>query len=284
MEIKTLEEAIRAEAAWQEELQLAKQALSDSETQTKALKAKRRICEARCWLEELNGYVEYDLVRDANGNPVREGGAFVQYNYDKIVRRVEGVIQQLAGEAQRLKEESSLGKRFSERTFENFDTSNAKDAYKSAVKYAEREDLFKSNHNCKILTGNVGTGKTHLAAAISNRLIERGIPVLFGTFTEHLDRIKEEFNNTTLETYKAKMKSVPMLVIDDLGKERKTEWTQSILYDVVNHRYERLMPMVITTNLDDSELLSYVGNAVASRLYEMGDVIRTVGIDYRQKL
>lgn len=288
----TLEEAIKNEQDWQEELKIAEQRYSDSPT----LYNKDRVTETKNALEFYNGRIEYDYMRDLQGNikyfKREKDGSIVEcskeeghFRYDKevILKRIPGKISELAGEAQRLKKASDLGKRFTDRTFDNFSKSGREDIYKAAWSYAERDNLFDSSKNCLLFLGGVGTGKTHLAAAISNVLIERGIPTLFGTFVDHLQKIKDEFNNTTLDTYLSKMKSTPMLVIDDLGKERKSDWTQSILFDVINYRYEHLLPTIITSNLMDNDLMNYVGNATASRLNEMSTAIHTVGEDYRKK-
>lgn len=288
----TLEEAIKNEQGWQEELKIAEQRYSDSPT----LYNKLKVADAKSALEFYNGYVLYDYMRDLQGNieyfKRDDDGNIVKCDksegrprYDKevVVKRVPGKIRELAGEAQRLKKASDLGKRFADRTFDNFNKSGREKIYKAAWAYAERNDLFDSSKNCLLFLGGVGTGKTHLAAAIANVLIERGIPTLFGTFVDHLQRIKDEFNNTTLDTYLSKMKTIPMLVIDDLGKERKSDWTQSILFDVINYRYEHMLPTIITSNLMDNDLMNYVSNATASRLNEMSTAIHTVGEDYRKK-
>ena len=288
----TLEEAIRNEQGWQEELKIAEQAVLDSPTRFN----KDRVADAKAALVFYNGYVEYDYIRDLQGNVKyfrRElDGSIVEctkeeghprYDENAVLKRVPGKIQELAGEAQRLKKASDLGQRFSDRTFENFNKSGRESIHKAAWAYAEREDLFSSNKNSLLLLGDVGTGKTHLAAAIANVLIQRGIPTLFGTFIDHLQKIKDEFNHTTLDTYLSKMKTIPMLVIDDLGKERKSDWTQQILFSVINYRYEHLLPVIITSNFNDTDLLNYVGNATTSRLNEMCTAIHTVGEDYRKR-
>lgn len=288
----TLAEAIKNEQEWQEELKIAGQRYSDSPT----LYNKLKVADAKGALEFYNGYVKYDYKRDVHGNLeyykreldghiekcTKEEG-FPMYDKDVVLERIPGMISVLAGEAQRLKKASDLGKRFADRTFENFNKSGKEEIHKAAWAYAERDDLFESGKNCLIFMGGVGTGKTHLAAAISNVLIERGIPTLFGTFIDHLQKIKDEFNSTTLDTYLSKMKSTPMLVIDDLGKERKSDWTQQILFDVINYRYEHMLPTIITTNFDDDGLLNYVGKATASRLNEMSIAIHTIGADYRSR-
>lgn len=254
---------------------------------------RKRVADAKAALEFYNGYVKHDYIKDIDGNVKRfirdldgtikeDPNGFPRYDEETVLERKGGIIQYLAGEAQRLKASSDLGKRFSNRTFENFDVKRNRTAYASAVEFAERDDLFEAKRNCLILLGGVGTGKTHLAAAITNKLIDRGIPVLFGTFSEHLQHIKDEFDHASTETYLSKMKSTPMLVLDDVGKERWSEWTQSILFDVINYRYEHMLPTIMTANFDDDALLNYSGNAVASRLNEMSIAVHTKGEDYRR--
>jgi DNA replication protein DnaC len=79
------------------------------------------------------------------------------------------------------------------------------------------------------------------------------------------------------------MKRVMVLVIDDLGQEKQTEWTRQILYDVVNYRYEHRLPIIITTNFTEDGLANYVGHPVWSRLYEMCDAVHTSGGDHRME-
>ena len=199
------------------------------------------------------------------------------------VTHVGGLIQKLAAEALHLKESSNLGARFSDRTFGNFDPRKDSVAFIACRDYASNEKLFQSKRNSLIIYGGVGSGKTHLAAAIANVMIDRGIPVLFGTYSEHLEHIREEYDHTGEKRYLSMMKSTPMLVLDDLGKERKTDWTQQILFDVVNYRYEHLLPMIVTTNMDFNEIGSYVGSAIFSRLYEMSGGVKTTGGDHRRQ-
>jgi len=209
---------------------------------------------------------EGNIMKDRYGNEILKGG----------------LIQKLAGEAQRVKEDSNLGERFSNRTFGNFEANRDPNAFNLCRDYANNDNLFRMKKSSIVLVGGVGSGKTHLAAAIANNLIDRGIPVLFSTFSDHLEHIREEYDHTGKKEYLAKMKTVPMLVLDDVGKERKTEWTQNILFDVINYRYEHLLPVIITTNFSYDDLANYIGDAVFSRLYEMGSAIATRGKDYRR--
>ena len=198
-----------------------------------------------------------------------------------ITYQDNGIIRKLAGEAQRLKESSNLGARFLNRTFGNFEVKRDPNAYQQCKAYAEREMLFSDKRNGLLILGGVGSGKTHLAAAIANTFTDRNIPVLFGTYSDHLEHIREEFDVGGQRKYLSMLKNTPVIVLDDVGKEKKTDWSKQIMFDVVNYRYEHLLPVIITTNFDADGLATHVGGAVWSRLYEMCGGVQTSGKDYR---
>ena len=74
---------------------------------------------------------------------------------------------------------------------------------------------------------------------------------------------------------------MPLLIIDDLGRELNTPHNRSVFYQIVNYRYEHNTPLVITTNLDVQELCMRYDEAVFSRLAEMCDFVFMKGSDYR---
>ena len=178
-----------------------------------------------------------------------------------------------------LMESSNLGRRFKDRTFDNFKVEYQPEAYAKAYEYAK--DFEDNRGNGLMMIGNAGTGKTHLAAAITHYVIEEfGATVKFGCFTDILTDIKKSFS--TDEDIVRQLKEVPLLVIDDLGKERQSEWSDSILYEVINSRYEDYMPTIITTNLNPKQLEARFGEAILSRLFEMCDAINMSGTDIRK--
>lgn len=176
--------------------------------------------------------------------------------------------------------ESNLGRRFEDRTFENFDRGQFPTAYEKVKAYAEG---FGSNcGESLLLTGNPGTGKTHLAAAATNYIVkELGMPVRFGSFLELLENLKKGFGSA--DDLGRELVDVPLLVIDDLGKERQSEWSNAVLYRVINGRYENYAPVIITTNEDLQTLRHNVGEATFSRIIEMCDGVSMNGEDYRQR-
>ena len=108
------------------------------------------------------------------------------------------------------------------------------------------------------ISGTKGTGKTHLAAAIANQLIQGGVPVICMTMIDLLSRIKETFEGgkgTSEAEILRIYKDVPLLIIDDIGTEQPTEWGLAKIYTIINARYEGYMPTIITTNYSGDELI-----------------------------
>lgn len=208
-----------------------------------------------------------------------ENGKWVETSREHI----NGMIAKLANEAQRLQERSNLGTRFLDRTFANFEKKRDPKAFEACVNYANRDDLFENKKNSLMLMGKPGTGKTHLSAAIANDFVSKGIPTLFGTLIDHLEHVKEEFEHGGVNDYLQNMKTIPILVVDDLGQEKPSEWLMQTLYQVVNYRYEHLLPIIITSNLTADEMANYLGHSMFSRLYEMSNGIETKGNDYRME-
>lgn len=195
---------------------------------------------------------------------------------------VEDILDAQAKRSVALRKSSNLGRRFAQRTFSNFEPKGNERAYEFCKQYAMGYSLDEGKNGI-IMVGDYGTGKTHLASAISNALLDRGIPVLFDTFGGHLEKLKAEFDGGSNAQYLKLMREVPMLVIDDVGKEKQTEWSQSIMYDVINHRYEDMTPVIITSNMGDRQLQEYFGGACFSRLISMCNLVVTRGEDWRKK-
>lgn len=102
-----------------------------------------------------------------------------------------------------------------------------------------------------LLYGTVGTGKTFLAACIANALIDSGYRVRMTNFSAIADEL---WNAEDKADYIEHLCKYDLLVLDDLGTERKTEYMDEMVYKVVNARYVAGKPMVVTTNLSTSEL------------------------------
>ena len=165
---------------------------------------------------------------------------------------------------------------------------------KSPIELELPRNNAEPGRNGLFITGPKGTGKTHLAAAIANQLMQQGTPVICMTMIDLLERIKRTYEQNrqyggeisegnVLDTYKR----VQLLIIDDMGKEPATEWAVSKIYAIINARYEAYMPTIITTNYTDAELVRRLtpkdsgdpttADATIDRLREMCAAIVTTG-------
>lgn len=108
-----------------------------------------------------------------------------------------------------------------------------------------------------LLMGPVGSGKTHLAAAVANQAVNMGVNTLFLTVPDLLDwlRFAYQSNESSFEKRFEEIRNVPLLVMDDFGTQNATPWAQEKLFQVLNYRYLNKLATVITSNyhLNDFE-------------------------------
>lgn len=196
--------------------------------------------------------------------------------------------QEKADNINRLFKESRISPRFKERTFNNFDSSLNPMAYKQCKDYALNFSGNKKTGSGLCLSGTVGTGKTHLAGAIANALINRGYSVVFGTLVNLLDKLRREINETEMKAKAGEiMRAIErcdLLIIDDLGKEKISAWAKEKIYTAINDRYEHYLPIVITTNYGLEQLKDHIGEACVDRLIETCETIVFTGESQRRKI
>ena len=122
-----------------------------------------------------------------------------------------------------------------------------------------------------MFTGPVGCGKTHLAAACANELLTRQIDVLFLVVPDFLDDLRASYGSQGEFSEAALMrraKSVPVLILDDLGAHNFSQWTQNKLFSLLNHRVNQQLPCIVTSNLGLGQLEEMIGQRTTSRLVE----------------
>ena len=146
-----------------------------------------------------------------------------------------------------LQDISNLGD-LRDKNFQNFRPNvsrSVQNAYQAALEYAHNPDGW------LVLIGKVGCGKTHLAAAIANQILDSGAVVLFKTVSDLLDHLRTTYMPNSTEVYDqlfSKMREAELLVLDDLGAQQSSPWANEKLFQLFNYRYNSRFPTVITTN------------------------------------
>jgi DNA replication protein DnaC len=136
---------------------------------------------------------------------------------------------------------------FRNKTFANFD--NKVPGVDKAFNYARKFAV--DPQGWLVMIGPAGCGKTHLAAAIANHALANRIQALFTVVPDLLDHLRAAFAPTSeilFDELFERVRSVPLLILDDLGTEYPTPWAREKLYQFLNYRYNCYMPTVVTSN------------------------------------
>lgn len=144
-------------------------------------------------------------------------------------------------------------------------------------------DNFNGNGYGLFMMGNTGLGKTHLSLAIANNLIKKGYCVIYGSVPELLRQLdKEQFKNADGDTMSL-ITECDLLILDDLGAENNTDRYTSLLYEMINARQSRSIPMIINTNLSAGSIKERYQDRLWSRLFRL-KVLLFFGEDNRMKI
>ncbi len=157
-----------------------------------------------------------------------------------------------------------------------------RDCLDSAEQFANEPD-----HRWLVLWGRRGNGKTHLCAAVANHLVNAGVAALFITMPDLLAALRQAMDlqtNTEQESYSGRLrtfKSAPILILDDLGAEGNSDWSDAVLFEVLDYRYRNRLPTMIVTNC----ALEAFDPRIASRMQDtaVSMVIEDNAPDFRQR-
>lgn len=165
-----------------------------------------------------------------------------QEEYEEQMRRIN-----------RLKEASMMDKKHREITFDKYEVREEnKKVFEMAKKYADRfQDMYKKNQGL-LLYGPVGTGKSFTAACIGNYLLNNAKPVIMTSFVKILQDIWE---NDREAEYITILNSASLLIVDDLGTERETDYALEKVYNIIDSRVRANKPMIITSNLELNDMM-----------------------------
>lgn len=153
---------------------------------------------------------------------------------------------------------------------------------RKALNFVEDFDTWRKGGKGLLFYGDVGTGKSYMAACIANALIDREIPVLMTDFATIANTV---WNIQDKQGYYESLNRYPLLIIDDLGVQRENRYMDEIVFNVINMRANSGLPLIVTTNLSAREILSEEtkgGKRIFSRLTRMCVMVEVKGADLRQ--
>jgi DNA replication protein DnaC len=241
--------------------------------------------------------------------PICGGSGWKSSGSDRRVVRCECRLHARAGA---LLTAARIPKRYEHCELSNFEFDgphrNLAAARMAACKFVEEYPL---DNTGLLLIGSIGTGKTHLAVGIIKELVvSKGIPCLFYDYRELLKQIQNSYNDSVKATELEVLRPVfeaEVLVLDELGAVKPTEWVWDTVSLILNSRYNDSRTTIITTNYPDEfakdvhanpasefaraqraarveTLGDRIGERMRSRLHEMCRIVRMEGADFRQTL
>lgn len=183
-----------------------------------------------------------------------------------------------------LKRQSLMDERLRDVSFDSFRKTND-NAYnlKLCLRYANHFDEMLAKNQGLLFYGGVGTGKTFAAACIANHLLNQRIPVIMTSFVKLLESMQgfSEDDSALI----ARLNRAKLLIIDDLGAERSTDYALEKVYDIVDSRYRAKLPIILTTNLSMTELKESTDiryNRIYDRIFEMCYPMQFKGQSWRK--
>jgi DNA replication protein DnaC len=162
-------------------------------------------------------------------------------------------------------------------SFESYSPNGNRRAYDRCLLYADT--VGSGNGRGLALQGGVGTGKTHLGVSVARRVA--GSYVI--NAVELLDDLRSSFAPGAIptDTYRRCLRT-PLLVLDDMGKQKPSDWVAERLYHLVNYRVEHLLPMIVTTNDAPDNWDNRWTEAVADRIRGACDLVLFTGLSHRR--
>lgn len=165
-----------------------------------------------------------------------------------------------------------------------FDNDNGKNpVMKVAKSYVDKWADALSNNVGLLLWGDVGTGKTFFAACIANALIEKNVSVRMTNFSSLLNDL---FSESDKNKYLNRLDDHNLLIIDDLGIERGTEYALEQVYNIIDTRYKSGRPLIITTNLTLEELncpTDVQHKRIYDRVLGICVPVKFIGVNFRKQ-
>lgn len=159
------------------------------------------------------------------------------------------------------------------RTFDSYDHAKQPEAFAAVKQWADNPVGW------LLLIGQPGLGKTHLACAAVNAIEARRMPVAFVSVPTMLDALRpDREDGLDVET----LARVTVLALDDIGKQKDSDWTREMFFRLLDHRYMDDLPTLITSNDDGETLAKKLGVATVDRMIEKATAVKMAGRSYRK--
>lgn len=195
-----------------------------------------------------------------------------QKDYEEEMRRIE-----------RLKAASLMDAKLKSATLKTFtQKEDNRKLYTIVKNYVDNFEAFYKSNRGLLFWGTVGTGKSYAAACIANELLNRKTPVVMTSFVKVLQVIQDNTENET--EFVNRLCAARLLIIDDLGTERNTDYALEKVYNVIDSRYRTGKPLILTTNLNlqDMQMTQDIRyQRIYDRIFEMCHPVMVNGTSWR---
>ena len=186
---------------------------------------------------------------------------------------------------ERIRKASLMDEKFRDADFSHFEQTkfNAKNL-KLCRRYVDAFDKMVQNNQGLLFYGGVGIGKSFAAATIANELMKKKVPVIMTSFVKLLEMIQEGTEQES--AILSKLNRAQLVIFDDLGAERNTDYALEKVYNIVDTRYRRQLPMILTTNLTVEEMKEETDiryGRIYDRIFECCYPMQFTGTSWRKK-
>lgn len=181
---------------------------------------------------------------------------------------------------------SDMGEKLAESSFDNFiRRTGTEKMFSNSQSYVEYFDEW--GEDSLLIWGTPGNGKSRMAAAVANAVHENGKNIVFQSVPELLQRIRSTFGKQGGETEADIMKALltcDLLILDDIGAEKLTDWVQDIMYRIIDGRYRKKKPILYTSNIEPKQLANQLGGRTYDRILETSLIIENQATSYRREV
>ncbi|MDA8485137.1 ATP-binding protein [Pseudomonas resinovorans] len=193
--------------------------------------------------------------------------------------RAEQQRQAVAARLERLLGQALIPPRFKTKTFENYwvQTDKQRTALEACRRYAERFPENLGSGRCLMLLGQVGNGKTHLAAAVAGVVIEQHrCNAMYTTVSRVCQQVKASYSKESTQSEREALdifRTPDLLILDEVGASYGTDFERMVMFEVINARYEDVKPTIVISNLGAGALVDALGDRTVDRLREGSGVV-----------